>query len=673
MGIWVGRYAMVEGQVREHGPWLVDQRHPRDDGDVRLLVLAEPVDERSAEFCGEVAEAVAALFGREQLSVTGGLLRALRQAHANLAEWNERSLREHQVAVGLTCVAIREGEATIAQIGDGLAYVVTDGGADDPARRLSTEELPGRAPLGGSEPIEPLFTTARLGVDHLLLLSSAADRAVGVDAVLQSLTRGPERALAELFTRTRAVPDMTAVLIADLELEEDTPPLGEPEPATTAAAPPPLDSGVAPTAPPDSRTAATAGAPPSWPARSGDRSMTAVRRPARVGTGAGGRFAATPTTTPRWAWIASGVSGAVALLLLAIFVLPGLFDRGGANRLEDALAAAQLQVDAAERAQSPDVRRQALGIALGELERARTVDASEPRLLALDDQIRRQLALLDAIVEVAALQPVLRFAGTVTTPLDPASIVFGGGTLWLSDAAQGRVLRVDPEGAFDPVEVYAATNVYGSRVAGLPVAVSWDQGGERLLVLDDERQLWALVPGAPGEPAALPLRGAGELRSVAAIATYVDNLYILDPEGGEIWRYLPAGDGYDSERAGLLGAIDLPAATHLAVDGDIYVQDGATTRRFRQGSEQPALMIGIDEPPVAPAALVEDVIRGLIFVADRGNGRVIVGDREGLFVRQYHHSGFADLRGLALAGDGETLYVLTADGIEAFGVVDGGS
>ena len=175
---------------------------------------------------------------------------------------------------------------------------------------------------------------------------------------------------------------------------------------------------------------------------------------------------------------------------------------------------------------------------------------------------------------------MLRFAGTVTTPLDPASIVFGGGTLWLSDAAQGRVLRVDPEGAFDPVEVYAATNVYGSRVAGWPVAVSWDQGGERLLVLDDERQLWALVPGAPGEPAALPLRGAGELRSVAAIATYVDNLYILDPEGGEIWRYLPAGDGYDSERAALLGAIDLPAATHLAVDGDIYVQDGATTRRF---------------------------------------------------------------------------------------------
>ena len=58
MGILVDRYSMVAGEVREHGPWLVDQLRDRDDGDVRLLVLAEPADERSAEFCGEVAEAV---------------------------------------------------------------------------------------------------------------------------------------------------------------------------------------------------------------------------------------------------------------------------------------------------------------------------------------------------------------------------------------------------------------------------------------------------------------------------------------------------------------------------------------------------------------------------------------------------------------------------------------
>src|SRR4051794_32749606 len=117
MGIWVGRYAIVAGEVREHGPSLVERELRRDDEDVRLLVLADPVDARSAELAAEVAEAVAELFAHETLSITGGLLRALRQAHGNLAEWNRRSLREHRVAVGLTCIAIRGLEATIAQVG----------------------------------------------------------------------------------------------------------------------------------------------------------------------------------------------------------------------------------------------------------------------------------------------------------------------------------------------------------------------------------------------------------------------------------------------------------------------------------------------------------------------------------------------------------------------------
>ena len=84
MGIWVGRYAIVEGEVREHGPWLVDRVRASADGPVRLLVLAEPVDERSAEFCEEVAGAVAELFARETLSLTGGLLRALQHRRQHL-------------------------------------------------------------------------------------------------------------------------------------------------------------------------------------------------------------------------------------------------------------------------------------------------------------------------------------------------------------------------------------------------------------------------------------------------------------------------------------------------------------------------------------------------------------------------------------------------------------
>ncbi|MDO9444772.1 MAG: SpoIIE family protein phosphatase, partial [Dehalococcoidia bacterium] len=217
MTTWVGRYAMVRGEVHEHGPWLIDRVRRQDEETLRLVILTEPVDERSAEFCHEVAEAIAALFARESLSITGGLLRALRQANTNLAEWNRRSLREHRVAVGVTAVVVRDGEATIVQAGPGVVYVHTT----QTTTRLVTEGSPAAAPLGAQEEIEPLFTSAPLQRAQVLLLTTAAEAAVGTRTVQQSLDAGAERALAELFRHTRGVSDMTAVLLADLDIDEE--------------------------------------------------------------------------------------------------------------------------------------------------------------------------------------------------------------------------------------------------------------------------------------------------------------------------------------------------------------------------------------------------------------------------------------------------------------------
>src|SRR5690606_2149449 len=181
---------MVSGQVREHGPWLVDRVRRSEDQELRVVVMAEPTDARSAEFCHEVAEAVAVLFARESLSITGGLLRALRQAHANLAEWNRRSLREHRVAVGVTCAVVRDGqEVLLAQVGPGVAYVRRG----DEIKRWHTSELPAAIPLGSSEPIEPLFTSLTLRDGQVLLLTENADAALGRHTVENALRAGPEQ------------------------------------------------------------------------------------------------------------------------------------------------------------------------------------------------------------------------------------------------------------------------------------------------------------------------------------------------------------------------------------------------------------------------------------------------------------------------------------------------
>ena len=671
MGVWVGRYAISHGEVQEHGPWLVDRQRRREDESLRLLVLAEPLDERSAEFCTEVAEAVAALFARESLSITGGLQRALQQAHTNLAEWNHRSLREHRVAVGVTCVVLREGEATIVQAGPGVVYAATAQGVT----RLSTEGEPAAIPLGAAEAIAPRFTSTTVPGRTLLLLTSGVERAIGADDVEAALAVGPERALAELFRRTHGMRDMTAVLVADLDIDDSASPPPAPLDVDESIAGrevvmPAVDSGWDRGRHERAPAARARGERLSGPRGGGARApevgqpvpFPAIRRPARV---VGRRYEDTPLP---WRWIGLGVATLVAVAALAWTFGPGLLRDDRQAELDRAVATTQTQLGAAESAQRAADQRLALQAVLAATERARALAPGEPRVQEIEVRARARLALLDAVTDLPALTPVLKFDGALTAPVTPLALVGGGSALWMIESGRGRVFRIDAAGRTPPLEVFRAGTTYGGAVARDPVSIAWDATASRLLLLDAARNLFAIADDAQRTPKPLPLRGAGDMRSAVAIAAYLGNLYVLDPAGGAVWRYLPASEGFDSERAGVLGGAEIGTTTGLAVDGDVFLLDQTRLRRFRGGREAAPMLEGIDTPPKTPVAVTEDTLRGLLYVADRGNRRFILGDRDGAFVRQYRNVGFGDLRGAAVAVDGTRVYVLSGDGIALFEV-----
>lgn len=645
MGIWVGRYSMVGGEPREATPWIVDRRRVGHEDSVRLVVLAEPADERSAPFCAEVAEAIAALFGRESLSITGGLLRALQQAHSNLAEWNRRSLHEHRIAVGVSCVAIRDTEATIALAGPGSAYR----GGTAGVTRFSTEGTPAERPLGGDEPVEPQFLTTPFRDTTILLLTSSAEAVAGEQTIARAVAAGPERALGELYPHTRGMRDMSAVLLADLDVEEEDVAPIVPAPVEPVTSPPAtLDSGAEP--------------PGLRRRRSG--TLPAVRAPAR----AVGRGGATSVRLP-WRLI-GGVSAAVLVgaLFVGLVLLP-LLDDDHDKRITDLLAQATAELQSAEQARSAGdatAERAAIEQASSTLERADAQAGDDPRVADLAATMEAARIRLDAVITVATLTRVATLDGILTAPAQPESLVAGGGALWLLERERGRIVRLDPESEFLPTLVYAPGEEYDGVIARAPLSMAWEAARGRLLVLDERRSLFAVPAGARAAPRALPLRGVEEIRSIAAIATYTGNLYVLDPEGGEIWRYVPAGDGFDSERQGLLGGSEIGTARALAVDGDVYVLEEDALRHFRLGDELPRLLAGIDAFPEAATGIAEDRSRGVIYVGDRERKRVVVSDRTGNFLRQYRHVDFDDMRGLALEPGGERLYVLTGRNIFAF-------
>jgi DNA-binding beta-propeller fold protein YncE len=467
---------------------------------------------------------------------------------------------------------------------------------------------------------------------------------------------------------------MTAVLVADLDLEEGAempPPLDldadEEDVAGRELALPNIDSGNRVPAPSITSSPAEEPRRRRW---SGPQTQPipfpSIRRPART-------VGRTPLESQLpWRWIGIAAGAVLALALLAWAIGPGLLSEDRQVELNKVLTTAQEQLTAAQGAQRADDRRKSLQAVLASTERARALAPDDSRVKQIEAQAQSQLAVMDAVSDVSALAPLLKFDGTVTAPVTPQSVVAGGRSLWFIETGRGRLFRMDATSSpTPPEEVYRAGATYGGTPARDPVSIAWDAQGNRLLLLDAGRGLFSISESSK-TPVPVPLRGSGELRSAVAISVYLRNLYVLDPAGGEIWRYLPASDGYDSERSGMLGGVDIGTATGLVVNADVFVVDQGRLRRFRGGKETVAMLDGIDQPPKAPVALVEDAQRGLLFLADRGNKRIVVGDREGKFVKQYRHPSLGDLRGLAITADGSRLYVLSGDGITYFDVAPAG-
>ena len=210
--LWVGQFGIAAGEAREDTPWVGAYPDPgRDEDPSDLYLLLHPALPGSEEFLGEMKDAIGEAFHREKASLTGGVLRALRAAHENLRDWNRRSLKEHRVAAGISCLATRDGRGYLAQIAPAAAVWLRGG-----ELRPLTPELPDATePLGLFDDFWPQFTAFDFEEgDRLLLLSPNLLVALEPDGLAGALGRSGEDALPELYRQARDVADCGALLVA---------------------------------------------------------------------------------------------------------------------------------------------------------------------------------------------------------------------------------------------------------------------------------------------------------------------------------------------------------------------------------------------------------------------------------------------------------------------------
>ncbi|MEK7247047.1 MAG: hypothetical protein AAB092_01100 [Chloroflexota bacterium] len=217
--VWVGQFGVVDGEAQEDTPWVgIYRDEARDADDVSdLYVVVEPALPGSEEFVGELKDAIGDLFHQTKSSMTGGILRALRSAHENLRDWNRRSLKDHRVAAGISCLAIRDGEAYLAQVGPSRAIFFHDGKLQE----IEPGVPDAKEALGIEDEFYPEFRRFEFAPgDRLLLMSPSLAETLSGAALAEALSLTGEQALPVLYEKARGQQNCGAVLVAAAPLDE---------------------------------------------------------------------------------------------------------------------------------------------------------------------------------------------------------------------------------------------------------------------------------------------------------------------------------------------------------------------------------------------------------------------------------------------------------------------
>lgn len=359
--------------------------------------------------------------------------------------------------------------------------------------------------------------------------------------------------------------------------------------------------------------------------------------------------------------------GAVAAVLLGPSLLQSDEDqvRASVERARNGLAASQLAV-------TTEGATLALEDALSDVEAALAINPLAADALQLREEIEAVLAELNLVLppgELTSIAELSRFGPAIAL----GTVRFGGGRAFVLDDAGGRVFSVSADGAVSVIFLEGELLGLGSQLrAGTPISLAWqsaDGTGDETLedalwILDSHSRLYRWTPSGV---LLIPIPEQVRLGSVDAVAATAGSIYLLDQAGGAVWRFAVERSELSKPvravgRTDLLNANELLATVNLSSEVEFLVafSDGRL-RRFSAEEELP-LALDLERSLLSPASLSLGAQSGLIYVVDRGEGRVIAVGPDGGVVSQIQSPELTELRGAWVNEEtGQIIYALPSE------------
>jgi hypothetical protein len=682
----VGQVAMVGGdRYDQPSSILVDERTTRfakgrKRGNLYVLVEVSGQAIGRDYVTKELLEAVRDTYYGLRGSITAGLQEAIRKANALLFEENRSSLPGEQRTAGMSCVALRDDDLFVGQAGPAVAYLVRDGQVArfpeiSPWLEAAASDEPDSAPLGTRSDVNvALYHNQVKDGDIALLLETGLARGLKSqtwdDILASASTEGLLRTLLDsgqgsdlsalVLHLGGGVATSSPVRAAAQEEAEGSPTAGGDiaeagtvlrekagrlEGTLRAAGPLilALIAGVATSlatlfkrlmpGPPRSDQA---------PRRQPSPVTTTRRTPRRRSRTAASR-ARGESVQKLLTALAVAIPLVVAGVVLVVLMRRGQAERGEIEALWESASAswtsAQTSTDDAEaRTYLEDAEQSVLELLERRPDHADAADLQQ-RIRVLTDQINH----VERINRVAALN-------TYPGDADLTRVVVQGTNIFVLDRNAGRLYHHRLDEAQQALEPGTQNNVLVSKgdvvgdvlVADL-VDLAWiPVGGVRqkagLGILESGGALLEFDP-TTGELMSQQLVASDTWQFPKLVGGFFGRFYLLDSIANKIWRYPPTSDGnFSAPDDWLRTDADLMRVEDMAIGNSIYLlnADGAIDK-LTAGEPDRFDISGWDTPPENPSALFtrrpEDV--KWVYVADRGNSRIVQAGKEGEFARQF--------------------------------------
>lgn len=366
--------------------------------------------------------------------------------------------------------------------------------------------------------------------------------------------------------------------------------------------------------------------------------------------------------------ILAGVTLGITLIV-ALITIGERFYLGGAGRADELMTEVYSLQETAVTSQSQKdwqtLRDKALQVALLDPENTEAAQIAEEAQQILGSQANTSFLKLNQLLDLA------------TSPV-PRRILVAGGWVYLLNtatdtavglplAADGMTLTTD-----NPTSILRRGQTWpDDRVSDL-VDFAWLQPGGiypdgAVLIYGDQGILFIYQPAlGPGQISVQYIKGDLAPGSVTAMETYVQRFYLVNRQINQLLMYEPINGIYDRPRDYFApNAIpDLYQIQDIAIDGRVYLlMSNSDLQTYFYGTRDNSFSVrdipeGTFEPRVM--AVDPDTESGYVYLADPVRERILVLDKQGVFVHQYRfpRGDIKRIEALTVSSDPRILYLI---------------